>query len=253
MQRIFQKQWHGIDFDSFWHGSSKKLAGSDFYRDFYRQFFQTYHAPSDLNPSWLQRQDEIFHTLLTPELLGLPHERVLSVGCGLGILEGKLFSAGHTNVSVYEVSDAPLKWIRQVLPKKQIFLGNFPDCLGAEEKFDCILLSGVEYFFQQPELIDFLKKVRALLKPQGRCLVVSSSVIVQNSGLRNIYKRFREFVALALHKWQIRSLGQFWGYSRTVEEFQSAMLSARFSGVDFAFFPKVGNWDTIWLRGISSC
>ena len=51
---MYQKEWHGILFNSFAKVSSRKIADGAFYTKFYKEFFQKYSEIEDLDSEWVK-------------------------------------------------------------------------------------------------------------------------------------------------------------------------------------------------------
>ena len=56
MRRMYQTEWHGIQFSSFGTTSSINLARPEFYQTFYQEFFKRYQNWEQLDPLWLERK-----------------------------------------------------------------------------------------------------------------------------------------------------------------------------------------------------
>lgn len=102
---------------------------------------------------------------------------VLEIGCGLGALTGLLCDTCK-KVTAVELSErraaAALLRCREK-ENLEIIVGNLND-IEFEEKFDYITLIGVleyqgNYTETEHPYMDFLKKVKSLLKPDGRLLI----------------------------------------------------------------------------------
>jgi len=258
MKKFYQTEWHGIPFNSFARLSSKELADAAFYAAFYAKFFEKYRDWSDLRPDWvklkLQAMDHIAgHKAFRKDI------KALSIGCGLGIMEKALLDAGYENLELTEVSDIPLRWVLTHFDKEKVHIGFFPECLPHDRFYDFIFLSGVEYFFDQKELIKFLKAVKGRLRPGGTCLMISWSYEfkAQLAGLPSRVVNTAKKIAYSLLaffklKPAIRSKPkQFWGYLRHRGDFREAMKAAGFIQLKDGFLEKKTNWDTYFIEGIS--
>jgi SAM-dependent methyltransferase len=258
MKKLYQTEWHGIPFDSFAKVSSKKLADSDFYAAFYAKFFEKYRNWSDLKPEWVKLKLQAKQFIKEHPKFGR-NQRVLSIGCGLGIMEKALLDEGCDNLEITEVSANPLQWLLPHFPKNQVYIGFFPECIPEGRHYDLIYLSGVEYFFDQKDMIKFLKAVRSRLAPYGVCLMISWSYEFKTKG-PNILRRFvilakqLAYSLLARLGLKPRILGkprQFWGYLRNQSDFMEAMRAAGFSGIRDGFLEKKTDWDTYYIEGVN--
>lgn len=102
---------------------------------------------------------------------------VLEIGCGLGAITGELCDRCHS-VTAVELSKrratAALLRCREK-ENLEIIVGNLND-ISFEKKFDYITLIGVleyqeGYTDTQNPFCDFLKKIKGLLKPDGKLLI----------------------------------------------------------------------------------
>jgi cyclopropane fatty-acyl-phospholipid synthase-like methyltransferase len=101
MESFYQTEWHGIKFNDVTIVSSEKLAESDFYNSFYAAFFKKYFNYEELDPSWRQTKDEIADWISNQVKPGF---KVLSVGCGLGYMETKMYKLFGSKIQLH-VSD----------------------------------------------------------------------------------------------------------------------------------------------------
>ncbi len=247
MRRLYQTEWHGIPFKSFTKMDSTKVADPLFYKTFYRVFFQKYKNWNDLSPEWVQLK------LQTVEFLKNHHAfkkegNILSIGCGLGIMEKALIDAGYRNLEITEVLQDSLCWIRPHISPEKIYIGDFQNCIPENCLYQFIYLSCIEYLFNQPQLISFLKSVKARLSPGGCCLQISVSCESMNR-TQSIVAALKDITRLALEKLDIRHRGQLWGYLRNRKEFYNAMQVAGFTRINDGFLEKKTQWETYWIEG----
>ena len=241
---MYQTEWQGVPFQSFARLSSTELADATFYTNFYYHFFQQHQKWSDLGSNWIRIK------LRTVELLAerIPKEHaVLSIGCGLGFVEKSLMEKGYNNLEVTEVSEIPLNWISSIFSIEKMHIGFFPDCLENDKTYDFIYLSGVEYCFDQPQLIDFLRKIKGRLASNGTFLLISYSIIESgnDSLIPQLLAKSKDYTKLILEKLGICHRGQLWGYKRGRHEFHGAILSAGFTKITDGFLGD----KTYWIQG----
>ncbi|HVO33406.1 MAG TPA: methyltransferase domain-containing protein, partial [Elusimicrobiota bacterium] len=221
MRRLYQTSWHGIPFETFSALSPRKLPGPEFYSAFYRRLFQKHTAPEQLDAKWLHLKRTIIRAL-SERYFPDRATTILSIGCGLGIMEMDLIARGYSDVHVTEISDTPLKWLRNVLPAERIHIGAFPAGLPSMLAFDVILLGSADYFLDQRELRALLQQARARIHPHGVAIIISHS-LDDISGWRGA----RETVKSALRRVRPPA-AQWWGYLRTRSEYKSALRQAGF-------------------------
>jgi SAM-dependent methyltransferase len=247
MRKIYQTEWHGIPFNSFSILSSVQLADSRFYKSFYGAFFQRYNHLEDLDPKWVQLKLQTMQ-LVKERIQHSKAERILSIGCGLGIIEKALIDDGLYNLEITEVSREPLRWVQPHISPEKVHIGFFPSCLPEKNIYDFIYLASVEYFFDQSQLVFFLKDVKSHLSPKGNCLLISWSFQSGNC-VKSVINASKDIVKYGLEKLKIRHRGQFWGYSRNPQEFYDAMDSAGFIRIVDGILEKKTQWDTYWIEG----
>lgn len=103
--------------------------------------------------------------------------KVLEIGCGLGAITGLLCDRCKSVVSV-ELSKrraTAAQWRCREKDNLEIIVGNLND-IQFEQKFDYITLIGVleyqgNYTNTDHPYLDFLKKIKMLLKPDGKLLI----------------------------------------------------------------------------------
>lgn len=106
-----------------------------------------------------------------------PEASVLEIGCGMGAVTGTLCDTCREVVAVelsYRRAVGTLLRCREK-ENLEIIVGNLND-IAFEKKFDYITLIGVleyqgSYTNTENPYLDFLKKVKTLLKPDGRLLI----------------------------------------------------------------------------------
>ncbi len=245
MRKLFQKEWHGIPFKDFVVTSSSCLPDLQFYKSFYSCFLSKYHDWGDLDPEWVKLKLETAG-LLESQFKAEKNTKILSLSCGLGVIEKELVRKGYSNLSITETLIEPLAWIRKYVPQENIFIGFFPDCLPKNYTYDIIYLAGAEYFLDQDELILLLKEAKSRLSDGGRCILVSWSFEPATflNKMMSIAKYFLKYFFQVLH---IKDRGQFWGYSRNQSDFHNAFVEAGFNIKEDGVLKKDTQWDTYWI------
>ncbi len=246
MRKSFQTEWHGIPFESFTMVSSSKIADGAFYSSFYKSFFQKYRRIGDIDPLWLKLKIST-KDFLKQHRKFQKNSRILSIGCGLGIMEKALIEEGYTNIEITEVSQEPLRWVLPYVSKDKIHVGHFPDCMPPDKFYDFVYLSSVEYAFDQAELINLLTSVKKRLSTNGLCLMTSSSFEAAGP-LKRILIVSKDIAKSAMDAFRLKSRGQFWGYLRNRRDFYHAMTTAGFKDIRDGFWETNTHWDTYWIE-----
>ena len=248
MKKLYQTEWHNIKFESFVKMSPDKIADTDFYTAFYSAFFKKYMGIEDLEQEWLRLKLQVSELIRDKCRLKKEHS-VLSIGCGLGVTEKRLIDEGY-NVEITEVTEKALKWLLPHISPEKVYLGIFPDCLPAVNRYDVIYLASVEYALTDKELLGMLKAVKDRLLPGGVCSIISWSF--DNSV--NTQSAFRRIAGMAVNIVRNRKPsrgGQFWGYIRKRGEFHKIMRKAGFSEIADGIMEKKTRWDTYWISGVN--
>ena len=242
MRPFYQTEWLDIAFSSFAEMSFSSLPGTLFYGSFYQKFFERYDQMEELKPSWLESKNNVADFI---KARFSASTRILSVGCGLGIIEKRLL--GHfRQIEVTEISATPLRWIAPLLPPQNVHVGFFPDCIPPERDYDLILLSAIDYSFGTPEWIAFLKSLKTRLVKGGQCLIVSASFDPQGNRLGRFLKELIKGVVYGTRTaLKIPPKKQFWGYLRTQKDYYSSLQVAGYVATEEGFTSD----GLYWIKG----
>ena len=250
MRRMYQCEWHGIEFSSLAGCSSRRLADAAFYVAFYEKFFARYRNWEDLSPTWRRGKELCAERVLS---VAGPRSTVLSIGCGLGYMEYFLRArSADTDIYLHEVAPSAWNWIRGEFAVDHLLLGEIPACLPAEARFDVAYLCAVEYALDDEALVHLLASLRSVLRPRGRLLMISASFQPTASTavehVRAVARGVKDVVAAALDAAGLRSRGQFWGWMRTREQLRALMRSAGYRDVEDGFV-EPSRRDYYWIAG----
>ena len=236
MERFYQTEWHGIKFNDVTLVSSQKLASSDFYNSFYAAFFKKYFNYEELDPSWRQSKDEIADWISNQVKPGF---KVLSVGCGLGYIEAKMYKVFGSKIELHvsDFASVALNWLTKIIPAKQCHLNGLDEELS-KYKFDCIYFSAVDYALPEEEMIHLLKEYKEILLPYGRCIMISASYIEENlsfvNSIRDSGKKVLKKV-LGFFGLYNAAIGQFYGWKRSNSEYYKLLKEAGFRNIKNGF------------------
>lgn len=225
MIKMYQKDWHGIEFTNFSQCDSEKIAGKDFYDKFYKNFFKKFKSYDDLDEHWVTYKNQIAAILLK-EIKN--KKDILSIGCGIGIVEKYLIEHNSKiNLTAVEPSLNVSRWIKNV-ERIKIKDGYFPDILDIKKKFDIAYANGIDYVFDDVEYYNFLKSVVDFGIKE--LLIVSASYYTPSF---KIYSK--EIIKNILIKIKLYRGRQFWGYNRSIEEQFGAIKEAGFKNISLVF------------------
>ena len=240
MRKQFQDSWHGIKFETFSTSTKIDVPNNDFYEKFYQEFFKRYSSFDSLPDSYLEKKKDTVRVIR--ELLN-DKEHVLSIGCGLGIIEYLLLRNEplETRLTGIEPSKNALKWIEEeeLFP---VINGYFPTALSETIcNFDFAYARAMEYHFTDTEYVDFLTSIRHFGIPEF-------AIISASPDRNNLEFLFKYYVKKALASVGVLNLGQFWGYLRTPDEHVRAFEKAGFhhiltKQIDYSTLLIVGKSD----------
>ena len=221
MYKLYQKSWHSIKFKELGIKLSKiNFPGEIFYEKFYKKFNEKYNNLNGLDNGWLNLKKsaaiEVFNYIKNPSTSSL-----ISLGAGLGIIEKVLNELGLRNIFIQEISESATIYSKEFLNPENIFIGNFPECIKSNKKFDYFLLGGVEYLFNDEQLIQFLINAKAFMKNDSKIIILSWSIEDTN-----LLFRVRLLIKEILIKTNFFNPGQFWGYCRTLKELKKLVKAA---------------------------
>ncbi len=245
MKKFFQTEWHKIIFNTFTDSREDKLADIDFYKKFYHKFFNRYKSIDELDSNWVKLKKDISILIMNHTD---PKSKILSIGCGLGIIEKEMQNNNYSNIFLTEVSDLSLKWVSDHF-KGKIFIGEFPNCIPENMIFDTILLVGVDYFFNDNELHNFLLNVKKLLNEKGKCIFISWSFYGENllSFVKNFIRNQINYSIKLIHRPIKFRKKQFWGYLRTPKEYKKAFSYAGIEIIRDGIYDSYPKWKAYWI------
>lgn len=251
MRKLYQTSWHGMPFESFTKLSTSHLPDSSFYASFYENFHRKYRGFDDLDQSWVSLKHQAAGFIINNPKIK-KGDRILSIGCGLGLIEMVLLQEGFLKLEITEVSEAPLRWVLPLVPSENVHIGVFPDCIPHNEKYNFVLLASVEYFLDNAEFSSLLRSVHERLLPGGMCLLISWSFDTLRLLPQRLVVGIKDFVRLVLEKAGVRTRGQFWGYVRRPEEFYLAMGTAGFTHLRDGTLDTNTRWNTYWIEAMKN-
>lgn len=247
MYPIYVKEWHRISLRSLKNYKPGLLPTFDFYREFYREFFNKHQGWEDLDPKWVEHKMNIARFV---QGRIFERERVLSIGCGFGIIEKHLWESGSTGLEIQEISEEPLRWVRPLLKNEAVHIGRFPECMKNSKKYELIFLSNVEYCFNQNSWVNFLKTIRKNLGDNGCCLIITPILPPVDHEWFKIYLKLKERIKHVLSFSGLFDFGQFVGWRRTKDDLRDSMTMAGFKIREDGVLERgARKLPTYWIEG----
>jgi len=250
-KKYYQTEWLGIQFSKFIKVSSTDLANSTFYQSFYKVFFDQYKNLDQLSLSWRQEKRETGDFILKHCDL---KSRVLSIGCGLGMIEYHLKEKiPQADFFINEVTGTAWRWIEQKFDNDHRLLGFIPECLPSELKFDLVYMVAVDYAIDDNSLVQLMSAIKPVLNSGGKFLMISVSldvipVTIADKVILGMKVVKRTLIKM-FSKSKTKNTEQFWGWMRTREEYNLSMKEAGFQNIEDGFFKTSSNNSIYWISG----
>jgi len=238
MIKLYQNNWHGIEFSSFGQNDIKKIAGLDFYNRFYNEFFLKFKYFDDLNKDWLNYKNKM--AKIIQKEFG-DKKNILSIGCGIGVVEKYILENNQNiNLTAIEPSKNVCKWIKD-FKNIDIKYGYFPEIINQKQNFDIAYANGIDYVFDERQYHFFLKSV--VDYGIKELIIISASYYEPNFILYT-----KEIIRDMLIKFNLFNKNiQFWGYKRSLIDQFSAMNKAGFKKM----YLKYKSNNTIVIKAIA--
>jgi len=229
LRRFYQNEWLGLKFSDLSKTSLFRKANIKFYDNFYQVFFNKYSSYDDLPKQYIESKKQVaFHLL--PYLRN--KSRILSIGCGIGLVEKKLLDLlkqenfknkkFDQKIIALEPSENSMRWMD--LDSIEAVNGFFPDDLEERVEFDFAYAILLDYSLDDFEYLSLLKNIIKY----GITDVYFSVSVGHPLGF---YQKFKEIVLIFLSIIKLKNCGQFWGYLRTLDEHLFLFKKAGFSNI----------------------
>jgi SAM-dependent methyltransferase len=251
MRRIYQTEWQSIPFSDFATVSSNELAGSEFYEAFYTEFFERYQNWDELPSRWRESK-KIWADFIATRTRN--RSKVLSVGCGLGIVERYLSAQKpEIDLTIHEIAPSSWRWIEHDFAADRKLTGRIPECFPDNAEFDLIYLGTVDYALDDESFVGLLSALRRYIaQPNGECLLISASFdrtpVTPSEFVRSRLRDLKEIAKDVLGSLGLYSRGQFWGWNRSRREYQSLMQRAGYRDIQDGFIDSERR-ENYWIAG----
>lgn len=204
MIKLYQFSWLGIEFKQLrFKKSPRFLANKNFYSLFYKNLFKKYKNIYQLPNVWLKHKLNVakFVQKICKRKFKKKNIKILSIGCGLGLIENYLYGKGFI-ITATESQSISIKFLNKKINFiKTDNLKNFN-----KKRFDAVLICGIDYVFNNEEYRNFLIEIE---KMNFKYLIITDIII--RSKL-SVYFNYLKSVIKYLY------LGQFWGWIRHKNE-----------------------------------
>jgi ubiquinone/menaquinone biosynthesis C-methylase UbiE len=224
-------EWLNIYFDELdVELSSENLPTNNFYNQFYKKLLEKYNNIESLPKIWIQNKKNTAENILK-EINN--NQKILSYGCGTGYVEKTLIELNPTlDIFALDFADNARHWIKANFSKI-----TFQNKLYISQKFDLIYLCQVLYALSYSDCIELIKQLSNHLKPNGKILLINSSIIPYENGereakhtlksyiksiIRPFYKKYFQF----LKKNKKKNKEQFWGWQRNNKKYFKMAIEA---------------------------
>ena len=107
MQKLYQKEWFGIDYKSFTVLDSKKVADVSFYDRFYDEFYKKFNSYEELPEDWKAVKKQVADLIIQ---MTNKNSKILSIGSGSGYIEYLLWKEGR-DITAIEPSEKATRFL----------------------------------------------------------------------------------------------------------------------------------------------
>lgn len=211
---LYQTEWFGINL----RDVAKKLghpltevAGPDVYHEIYHRLLTRQEA--SLSTQWIEKKHQLSQWILSfLRKKQLDNASILSIGCGLGIVEQPLIKEG-LKIDLQECQDLSISYLKKNHPKdfektNFIFSSDLKEI--PDSSYDVVMAVTSTYCLTDETLLNFLTSVHRILKKQGIFVWYETALTVQDivTYIRSI---------LANHD----ENGILWGWKRSLKNLQT--------------------------------
>ena len=151
---------------------------------------------------------------------------ILDLGCGIGILQGKL-SGTYSHYTGIDLSDEAIRIAKEKEDEKTVFHSHDITNYTPKEKYDCIIFNESIYYLDKP--IETLKKYKSFLKKDGIIIISMWDYKERNNKL---WKKINSFLVKNTGVYLKFDSGKAW-YIRFYRDVASFFLLLNSTVLDF--------------------
>jgi methyltransferase type 12 len=227
MRKMYQTEWFGIKFSDFCKMDSEHIADDKFYKKFYDIFYDKFHSYDELPKDYKKDKLKLAKELI---LFAKDYDRLLSIGCGNGIIEDFILKNTDKKILVLEPSNNA-RWL-QTNENCKVVVGFFPQCLADEEKYDFGYCSMIDYVFNDEQYLNFMKSICDYEFKEFYLMHLS---VPKEKLMENIVVKVKDIIKNILFVVTRGEYcrGQFWGYLRSIDEHILIMKKAGFKNINY--------------------
>lgn len=231
---FYQVKWHDIDISGLAVKNNHDfddLAGSDIYRSLYeRMSLKEDFSISDVFIKEKKNLSSWIFKVLQEN--GHPSARVLSLGCGIGLVEQELLQKG-LNLDLQESQDISIKYLKR-FHKEAFEKLNFicsDDISDIESnKYDVVLAITCSYCLDRRTLGCFVSDIKRVLK-NGGIFIWYDAAYTFKFFIRSLYWKIKKTKHAGVH----------WGWLRPIPLWGKLVKEHGFSFERTIFFDKKNN------------
>ena len=206
---FYQAKWHGIDICDIAvkiNHNFDELANSNIYKSLYEKM--ALRNDFSISDTFVEEKKKLSSWVFNKlKENGCQRSNILSLGCGLGLIELELLKKG-VRVDLQESQKISIKYIKRF--HRDIF-NNFNFIYSQDlnnigtKKYDLVLAITCSYCLNKKTIQLFLEEVRRILKDDG-FLIWYDAAFSFSTLIKNIYWNLRN----------TKHAGVFWGWIRSI-------------------------------------
>lgn len=231
---FYQAKWHGIDICDIAvkiNHNFDDLANSNIYKSLYEQM--ALREDFSISDGFVEEKKRLSSWVFDKlKEKGCQKSNILSLGCGLGLVELELFKKG-IRVDLQESQEISIEYIkrfhRDMFKDFNFICSQDLNNIGPR-KYDVVLAITCSYCLDIDTIKLFLEDVRRVLKDDG-FFIWYDAAFSFSTMIKNIYWNFRN----------THHAGIFWGWLRSIPLWIKMAKQQGFSVEGISFFDEKNN------------